>query len=173
MFRYTCFSLVVIVCYMLSLVAIAFGYLGSVECTGCLPCEFVVRCYCIPALWHSCCILACEVMVSTATCYCIWSILAPGHLLMCMRVCVYVRFFGCATRCGVTSFVVWVVHGCLVSSSLVVAGACVLLSVNCCLSSIAVCCVYSCVLMLAFVRCCFNFGFWADFIIHDSFASNY
>ena len=56
-------------------------------------------------------------------------------------------------RLGVTLRIVIFVRWCFVSSIFVFAGACVLLSVRCCssCSSVAVCSVDVCVLMLAFV----------------------
>ena len=50
MLGYTCFSLVVIVCHMHLLVAIAFGGCDSVGCAGGLPCVLAMPCYCIRAV---------------------------------------------------------------------------------------------------------------------------
>ena len=58
MLVYTCLLLVVIVCRMHSLVAIAFGGFDSVGCAGGLPCVLAMPCYCIRAVWIGCCTLA-------------------------------------------------------------------------------------------------------------------
>ena len=177
MLTYTCFALVVIVCHMLSLFAIAFGWLGSVE-------RWLFAVWIRDALLvYSCAMafllhLACEVMVSKTTLVIVVEVILRPDICLGVYAFVYISFLGHAIRCTLTLCAVWITHGCLVSCSLVVACACVLLSVSCCLSclSIAVCCVYSCVLMLAFVSVLLQFvglGQLQSFITFWRVTTNY
>ena len=94
MLRYTCFSLV-IVCHMPSLVAIASDGCDSVGCAGGLPCVLAIPCYCIRALWHLCCTLACEVMGSTRRLVITFGAILRQNICLDVYVFVfiYLRFF--------------------------------------------------------------------------------